>query len=199
MVNFIAEHPTYDRSLWILSQSNPLRRFCQRFVDPAHGDERLGGQAALPLFKLVFQSLVLVAIVGSLVVAALATPLYRRDYYLDNGFVRWNWFTVTEAGLASVFVAEFAVKVIADGFVFSPNAYALNLYNLVDFFVLATLLVNVITSLIGGLAVNRFTRALKAFRALRLINLWPSMRTTFYNVLIVGFARILDASVLAGE
>ena len=47
----------------------------------------------------------------------------------------------------------------------------------------------------GG--VSHFTRALKAFRALRLINLSSLMRDTFHAVMIAGAGYILDASILA--
>lgn len=62
---------------------------------------------------------------------------------------------------------------------------------------LLTVVINVTTTIASGTGISRFTRALKAFRALRLINLTPTMRETFYNVLIVGAGRILDASMLA--
>lgn len=94
-------------------------------------------------------------------------------------------------------MVEFLIKVVADGFIFSPNAYLLSVWNLLDFFVLVTLVVNIGTSLSSSsTAVNSFTRALKAFRALRLINLSSTMRTTFYNVMIVGASKIFDASIL---
>lgn len=88
------------------------------------------------------------------------------------------------------------MKVIADGFAFTPNAYLLSSWNALDLFVLCTLVVNVTTELavIGG--VSRFTRAIKAFRALRLINLSDLMRRTFSG-LVAGADRFIDASVLA--
>lgn len=98
--------------------------------------------------------------------------------------------------LGSIFVLEFLIKIIADGFIFSPNAYLLSVWNLLDFFVLVTLVVNVSASLADSAGVNSTIRALKAFRALRLINLSTNMRDTFYSVMILGASRILEASVL---
>lgn len=96
-----------------------------------------------------------------------------------------------------MFIIEFIIKIIADGFAFTPNAYLLSIWNLLDFFVLLTLIVNIGTSLsTGSAAVNSFTRSLKAFRALRLINLSSTMRDTFHSVMIVGASKIFDASVL---
>ncbi|SCV68841.1 BQ2448_962 [Microbotryum intermedium] len=194
---YIGEHPSYDKSLWLLSQKNPLRRMCQALVDPGYGEDRLFGRAPGRIHRFLFQWLIFITIVGSVVIAAIATPVYRRNYYLEVGDVRWPWFVLAECALGFIFVIEFLVKVIADGFLFGPNAYLRSAHNDLDFFVLITLLVNTVTALLAGPGLNRFTRSLKAFRALRLINLWPKLRETFYSVLIVGFSRILDASLLA--
>jgi hypothetical protein len=79
----------------------------------------------------------------------------------------------------------------------AQNAYLLSIWNGLDFFVLLTLIVNVVTGLVGGAGVNRFTRALNAFRALRLISTTSRIRESFYTVFIAGFGHILDASMLA--
>ena len=175
---FVAENPGYDRTLYVFSQDSKIRHFCQRLVDPSYGDERIKGRPASKWWKLAFNSIVLVAIIVSISIAAVATPLYRRNMFITDGDLRWNWPNLIEVAVGFVFVLEFLVKIVADGFLFSPNAYLLSLWNDIDFLVLLTLLVNIITSLAGGAGSNRFTRSLKAFRALRLINLWPTMRIT---------------------
>ena len=40
--NFIRKHLSYDKTFWILSQKDKLRRFCQRLVQPANGDRIFG-------------------------------------------------------------------------------------------------------------------------------------------------------------
>lgn len=193
---FIATHPSYDKSYFLFSNHNRFRRFCQSLVPSSHG-ERLFGRPVSPYRHKLFQILVFLGIVGSVVSAAIATPVYRRDYYAKYGLIRASWFSILEISLSSLFLAEFMVKTIADGLAFTPNAYVLSIWNSLDLFVLTTLLINVITELavIGG--VSRFTRALKAFRALRLINLSSLMRDTFHAVMIAGAGRILDASILS--
>ncbi|GEM06733.1 calcium channel subunit Cch1 [Rhodotorula toruloides] len=179
VAEFIEEHPTYDRSLFFFSQGSRIRRFFQSMVDPAYGDERINGRPPEKARRLVFQAVIFATIVASIAVAAIATPLYRRNYYLQQGEVRVAWYSLVEVALGAVFLAEFFIRIIADGLIYSPNAYLLSIWRNIDGFVLLTVLVNV------------------AFRALRLINLWPRMREAFYNVLIVGIGRIIDASVLA--
>lgn len=73
--DFIIAHPSYDRSLWIFSQTNPVRRFCQRLVDPAYGEERIRGRPAVPKRRLAFKFAIFFVICGSVVVAAIATPV----------------------------------------------------------------------------------------------------------------------------
>lgn len=191
----INTHPSYEKSLWIFSNTSTFRRVCQSFVPPSYG-ERLFGRQTGRVRKLIYQSLIFGAIAASVVVAGVATPLYRRQWYGQHGFRRDSWFSLTEVTLSVIFLIEFLVKVIADGFAFTPNAYLMSPWNALDLFVLLSLVVNVSTELavIGG--VSRFTRALKALRALRLINLSDLLRRAF-SALIAGAGRFVDVSVLA--
>jgi hypothetical protein len=193
--DFIMAHPSFDRSLWIFKQSNPVRKFCQACVDPAYGD-RIFGRPAQPLLRIATKAIVFAAIVASIAVAGVATPEYRKSYYEQHGFERGTWFDLVEVGLGTTFILEALVKIIADGFVFAPNAYLLSLWNVLDFLMLIALLVNLTTSLIyiGGL--SRVTRALKGFRALRLITLFSRLRDTLHAVMFAGALKILDASIL---
>ncbi|KAF8509855.1 Ion transport protein-domain-containing protein [Hysterangium stoloniferum] len=194
--DFIAAHPSYDKTFWLFSQNNTLRRMCQALVEPPNG-ERIFGRPASHTCHALFQFVLFLAVVGGIVVAAIATPLYRRNYYAEHGHVRVAWFVLAENSFVLVLLVEFIIKVIADGFIFTPNAYLLSIWNVADMIILIGLVVNAVTSLvfIGGL--TRLTRSLKALRALRFITLFDKMRSTFHSLLIVGFVRILDAGILA--
>ncbi|UZJ57456.1 hypothetical protein CBS101457_006776 [Exobasidium rhododendri] len=191
----INTHPSYEKSLWIFSNRNQFRRICQSFVPPSFG-ERLFGRQTGKIRQRIYQALIFSAIAASVAVAGVATPAYRREWYGKYGLRRDSWFSLTEVSLGIFFIIEFFVKVIADGFAFAPNAYLLSPWNALDLFVLLTLVINVSTELavIGG--VSRFTRALKAMRALRLINLSVLLRRAFSALLTSG-GRFFDASVLA--
>ncbi|KAL1701237.1 Ion transport protein-domain-containing protein [Schizophyllum commune] len=194
--DFIRDHPTYDKTFWLFSQKNPLRRWCQKVVEPANG-ERIFGQSPSPIAHPIFQLILLLAVAGGIAVEIVATPLYRRDYYAINGQIRGSWFDICEAAFGFTLVIEFCVKIIADGFLFTPNAYIRSIWNILDFFIMIGVLLNVITGLIfiGGL--SRFTRSLKALRVLRLVTLIEKMRSTFQSLIISGATRIFDAAVLA--
>ncbi|GAA95757.1 uncharacterized protein L969DRAFT_15676 [Mixia osmundae IAM 14324] len=192
----IEAYPTYDRSLCLFQHDNYIRRRCQAIVASPYGS-RLRGRPAKSRLRFIFDSIVFAAIVGSIAIGAVASPVFRRQYFVTHGTMRLAWFDRIEIGLGLIFFVEFLVKIVADGLVFTPNAYFRSIGNRIDCFVLLTLIVNVSTTLSGGAASNKFTRSLKAFRALRLINFSQTMRQTLVDVLITGIGRILDASLLA--
>ncbi|KAH8980165.1 Ion transport protein-domain-containing protein [Lactarius hatsudake] len=194
--DFIRDHPSYDKTFWIFSQKNVVRRFCQTIVRPAGGD-RIFGRAPSKIAHIIFQLVLLLTVIAGIVVESIATPVHRRKYYLEHGRVRGSWFDIAESTFGLTLLMEFVIKVVADGFMFTPNAYVRSIWNVLDFFIMAGLLVNVTTGLIfiGGL--SRFTRALKALRALKLITLIEKMRSTFESLIISGITRILDAALLA--
>ncbi|CAE6438713.1 unnamed protein product [Rhizoctonia solani] len=194
---FIRAHPTFDKTFWILSQQNPLRRFCQMLVTPSNGD-RIYGRPPSPVAQAIFQLVIMVVVISGIVIAAVATPVYRREYFRDRGGrIHLAWFDIAEATFGFILVLELIIKVVADGFIFTPNAYVLSVWNLVDLSILAALLSNVITSLIVIGGISRLTRSLKAFRALRLVTLAGRMRETFHSVMFAGANRIFEAGMLA--
>ncbi|KAI0031009.1 Ion transport protein-domain-containing protein [Vararia minispora EC-137] len=194
--DFIRNHPTYDKTLWIFSQKSALRRRCQAVVRPA-GGERIFGRAPSPAAHTIFQFVLLLTVIGGIVTEIIATPIYRQNYYITNGLMRGSWFDVSESVFGLLLVVEFAIKVIADGFAFTPNAYVRSIWNILDFIIMCGLLVNLTTGLVFIGSVSRFTRSLKALRALRLITLIEKMRSTFEDLLISGASRIIDAAMLA--
>ncbi|KAF8962909.1 high-affinity cell membrane calcium channel [Flammula alnicola] len=171
--DFIRDHPSYDKVFWVIGQKNWLRKVCQKVL------------------------ILLLTVVGGIVVEGIATPAYRRHYFQHFGLIRGAWFEIAEAAFGFTLFIEFIIKIIADGFVFTPNGYLRSIWNCLDFFIMIGIIVNVTTGLIfiGGL--SRFTRSLKALRALRLITLIDKMRNTFQTLIISGAIRILDAAVLA--
>ncbi|KAG6896194.1 hypothetical protein C0992_009767 [Termitomyces sp. T32_za158] len=194
--DFIRDHPTYDKTFWIFSQKNPLRRFCQKLVQPADG-ERIFGTPYSPIAHPIFQSILLLTVIAGIVTETIATPVFRRDYFMHHGAQIGAWFDVSETAFGFLLVVEFIIKIIADGFLFTPNAYVRSIWNVFDFIIMCGILVNMITGLIVIGGMSRFTRALKALRALRLITLIDKMRNTFQSLILSGAIRIFDAAMLA--
>jgi len=146
---------------------------------------------------MLFRLFLFGVVIAGLSVAGTATPYYRREHFLEHGFDNFAWFNYAEAAFGFVLVLEFAIKVIADGFVFTPNGYLLSLWNCVDFFIMLASIANIVDSLSVAGGLSRFTRASKAFRALKLITLVHTLRETFQSLIFAGALRILDAAMLA--
>ncbi|KAN0082765.1 hypothetical protein V8E55_008560 [Tylopilus felleus] len=166
----------------VFVQQSPLPtdhgpEFSQKIVYPS-GGERIFGTPPSDA-HMFFQFAIFLAVVGNVAAEVIATPLYRQVIF----------------GL--VLFLEFLIKIIADGFLFTPNAYVRSIWNILDFVIMVGVVVNVSFMLVfvGGL--SRFIRALKALQALRFTTLIKKMRKTFEDLILVGFVRILDAAVLA--
>ena len=97
-------------------------------------------------------------------------------------------------GFAAIFTLEALIKIIADGFFWTPNAFFRGSWGFIDGVVLVTLWINVITSLYKDGAVSRAVGAFKALRALRLLNVSDSARDTFHSVIVLGGWKVVSVS-----
>ena len=196
---YLQKHPRYNVALFIFQPSNSIRRLCQRIVGPGRGNQRIEGVDPLKPVWYTFSAFIYAAIVAMVLLACVSTPLYQRDYFKKHNhgvyFIR-NWFVWTDMGFAAVFTIEALIKVIADGFFWTPNAYFRGSWGFIDGLVLVTLWINVGTSLTeNGLAVSRAVGAFKALRALRLLNVSDSARDTFHSVIVIGGWKVISVSL----
>ena len=194
---YLARHPRYNVSLFMFGPNNPVRRFCQRIVGPGRGDQRIEGVDPYKPVWYSFSAFVYLAIVAMVLLACITTPLYQREYFERYALNFRTWFIWTDMGFAIFFTVEAAIKVIADGFFFTPNAYFRGTWGFIDGIVLVTLWINVITSLYQDDGVSRAVGAFKALRALRLLNVSDSARDTFYSVIILGGWKVISAAFVS--
>ncbi|KAI9303230.1 Ion transport protein-domain-containing protein [Cunninghamella echinulata] len=191
--DFLRAHPSYDQSLFFFSPRHPLRRLCQRLVPASYG-ERTFGTDPTPILKFIFLSIVISCVITNVVLTVYNSPVFQFNHRNDEKALLMlehaDWaFTI-------VFTVEFIVKIIADGFIMTPNAYLLNGWNLLDLFVLVTLYISNFGQFAASTGLERGFRAFKALRALRLINLLRPAKEMFTVILIQGLPLILDAAVL---
>jgi hypothetical protein len=191
--NYLVDHPNYNKSLYIFSPSHPVRKLCQRIVGPGRGHERVEGVDPYKPVWYAFSAFIYAAIVAMVVLACITTPLYQRDYFRTNR----NWFVYTDMGFAIIFSCEAAIKVVADGFFWTPNAYFRSSWGFIDGVVLVTLWINVGGSLKHDWSVSRAIGAFKALRALRLLNVSDSAKDTFHSVIIVGGWKVISAAAVS--
>lgn len=187
---YLARHPTYNNSLFIFTPRNPIRRACQRLVGPGRGSERFDGVEPNKIAWYTFSIIIYAAIVAMVVIACVTTPLYQKQYRERHPDITITWYIWADIVFAAIFLAEAAIKVIADGFLFAPNAYYRSSWGIIDSAVLITLLINVGTLLSQGGEISRAIGAVKALRALRLLNVSNSARDTFHSLIIVGWWKI---------
>ncbi|KAL1875306.1 hypothetical protein VTK73DRAFT_10203 [Phialemonium thermophilum] len=194
---YLARHPTYNNSLFLFKPKHPLRRLCQRLVGPGRGSERFDGVEPNKYAWYTFSAIIYAAIVAMVVLACITTPLYQKQYFTQHDFSLLNWFVWTDMAFAIVFTVEALIKIIADGFFWTPNAYFRSSWGIIDGVVLITLWINVITLFTNDGAVSRAVGAFKALRALRLLNISDSARQTFHSLIIVAGWKILSAAFVS--
>ncbi|KAI5955695.1 CCH1 [Candida jiufengensis] len=187
---FLKKNPRYNYVFYIMGPRHKIRRLCQRMVKPSFG-ERIDG---VPPYRPVSESLVVltfIATVGLVVLACYMTPIFRMKE------AHSNWIFWSEYTFAVVFTVEFIIKVLADGFIFTPNAYCRSSWNLIDLVVLISLWIEALAYLKNDGDLSRIVRGLKALRALRLLTISETAKSNFHNTMIAGFGKIINAAIIS--
>ncbi|KAF2221125.1 Ion transport protein-domain-containing protein, partial [Elsinoe ampelina] len=190
---YLKKHPDYNTSLYFFRPDHPVRRFCCQIVGPGRGGHRHQGPMPSAPVWYAFSAFIYCAIVAMVILACITTPLYQKEYFEANGFRRGNWFVWTDIAFAGLFTVEIVIKVIADGFFWTPNAYLRGSWGFIDGVVLISLWVNVFALLFDPGSGSRTIGAFKALRALRLLNVSDSARDTFHSVIVMGGWKVLSA------
>ncbi|KAI1005582.1 Calcium-channel protein [Podosphaera aphanis] len=191
---YLAKYPNYNTTLYLFKPNNPVRRLCQKMVGPGRGKERFDGIEPHRALWYTFSAIIYGAIVIMVLIACVTTPLHQKEYLATHDR---NWFMLSDLAFAILFTVEALIKVVADGFFWTPNAYFRSSWGLIDGIVLVTFWINVITSISNDGAVSRAVGAFKAFRALRLLNVSDSARNTFHSLIIVGGWKIVSAALVS--
>jgi hypothetical protein len=191
--DYLIKHPNYNKSLFIFRPEHPVRRLCQRIVGPGRGNQRVEGVDPYKPLWYAFSAFIYAAIVAMVLLACITTPLYQRQFFRTDR----NWFVYTDLSFAIVFTVEATIKVIADGFFWTPNAFFRSSWGFIDGIVLITLWISVGGSLKEDWNVSRAIGAFKALRALRLLNVSDSAKDTFHSVIIVGGWKVVAAAAVS--
>ncbi|KAH7080347.1 calcium-channel protein CCH1 [Paraphoma chrysanthemicola] len=194
---YLRNHPKYNVSLFIFKPDNPIRKICQRIVGPGRGGDRIEGLAPSVPVWYAFSAFIYAAIIAMVLLACVTTPLFQKEYFESHKFSVKNWFVWTDMGFAVLFSLEALIKVIADGFLWTPNAYFRGSWGAIDGVVLITLWVNIITSFYNDGQVTRTVGAFKALRALRLLNLSDSTRDHFHSLIVRGWWKLFSAAFVS--
>jgi hypothetical protein len=194
---YLTKYPNYNVSLFLFRPSNPIRLFCQRIVGPSRGDVRPDGLPPNTVLSFTFSIIIYCAIMAMVILACITTPLYQKEYFKRNGINSLNWFTLADTGFVVLFTLETIIKIIADGLIWTPNAYLRGSWGIIDCIVLISLWISVGSSLTKKDEISRAVGAFKALRALRLLNISGTAQDTFHSVVIVGGKKILSAAFVS--
>ncbi|PYI19350.1 hypothetical protein BO99DRAFT_443126 [Aspergillus violaceofuscus CBS 115571] len=191
--DYLMRHPSYNKSLFMFAPDNAVRKFCQRMVGPGRGTQRVEGVDPYKPVWFTFSAFIYAAIVAMVLLACITTPIYQSTHFQNNR----DWFTYTDMGFAILFTIEALIKVIADGFFWTPNAYFRSSWGFLDGIVLISLWISVGGSLYQDWGLTRAIGAFKALRALRLLNVSDSAKGTFHSVIIVGGWKVIAAAAVS--
>lgn len=191
---FLNDNPNYNNVFYIMKPQHKIRRFCQKVVKSSYG-ERIDG---VEPYKPVSESFVVamfIATIALVVTACYLTPLYRRDMFAIYGYYSWTFYL--ELAFVALFSVEFVIKILADGFIFTPNAYIRSSWNIIDLIVFISLWIEFIAFIKNNGALSRVVRGLKALRALRILTISETAKNNFHNTMISGFWKILSAAMIS--
>ncbi|GAV46856.1 hypothetical protein ZYGR_0A04540 [Zygosaccharomyces rouxii] len=205
-LEYLKMHPSFNYSYFILPPRHKFRRFCQRLVPPSVGRRTDGVQfyddgtdeygqkfyfrhIERDIFVLFLSIITLLLIVFSCYV----TPLRRMQ---ENMGV-WGWSTYIDVGFVCILSLEFLVKTVADGVLYTPNAYLRNPWNIIDFIVLVSMWINFIAFVKNNGDLSRIFRGLTALRALRCLTISNMARQTFNMVVFDGIRKIFEATFVS--
>ncbi|CAN6631355.1 calcium-channel protein Cch1p [Trichomonascus vanleenenianus] len=196
---YLQKNPNYDRSIYLFPQGNKLRRMCQNLVASSYGIRQAGAANPKPMVWNVFTGFMLVSTIGLVVTACINTPVYVFVEYgkIESDMSKLNWITFVDGVFVVVFTFEAFIKIVADGFFFTPNGYLRSDWNRIDFFVLLSLWINFCSEAFYNAYISRFVRCFEALRALRLLSITSTAQETFHSVIIVGFRKIIGAALIS--
>lgn len=97
----------------------------------------------------------------------------------------------------SIFLAEFILRLLADGGVLTPRAYFRSFWNVLDFLIIIFMMIDIFifTYIPDSQGASRFFRAARAARPLRIVNQFTSLKHVF-RILVKGWKNLLRGLVL---
>lgn len=191
---YLKENPRFNNVFYVMSPHHKIRRLCQRIVKSSYG-ERIDGVEPYKKVSELQVVFVFLATIALVVTACYFTPLYRVEMSEKHGLINPTFYV--SVGFICIFSIEFIIKVLADGLIFTPNAYLRSSWNFIDLIVLISLWVEFIAFFKDNGDLEKFVRGLTALRALRLLTISETAKNNFHNTIISGFWKIISAAIIS--
>ncbi|VDD75896.1 unnamed protein product [Mesocestoides corti] len=192
-------HPLFDRPLFTLGRQSRLRRFCSLVVSARHktsrsigaNDNNTGSIHKILGFITYLDWSMLTITILSCISMSLETP-HRR-------LMNTPQLQIGEYIFFVGMTIELALKILADGFIFTPNALLRDFGGFLDIFtyIVSLTFVSYLMRVekLGPGSVGQLFMVLRCLRPLRIFCLVPQMRRVVYE-LVRGFREILMVTVL---
>ena len=190
---WIKSDQNVDRSLFIFTNNNSIRKFCQLLTTPVK--PRIEGKQPSPKLLYFFNVFMFLASVVVVVLACYETPLYRKVNSFDD--LQNNWMIVPDIFFMVIFTIEFVIKIIADGWVFGERSYFKSVWNSLDFIVLTSFWITVSSTINNNYSSVITFGALKALRAFRLLTITNESQMVFHFAVVSAFFKIFSAAFVS--
>ncbi|XP_046849024.1 sodium leak channel non-selective protein-like [Xenia sp. Carnegie-2017] len=195
-------HPYFDFPLFLVPRDSQFRRWLQRIVHARY--EISGNNGEVQSKRLVINDALIKRVLSTQTYLEWAIILITFSSCIAMMFERDNYRTFSVPALKSfeyLFVVsttiELLIRVLADGFMFTPNAVIRNFGDVVDIsiYLIGVIYVCLSPENIPRLSPQQFLLILRALRPLRIINLIPKTKQVIQE-LFGGFKEILKVAVL---
>lgn len=167
-------------SLFLFSNRSRFRYYCKKLV----GSSNDGQAEKHNLFNWMVMACVLVSIL-MVILDEPSTRLIRKDTS------KQDIYDTIEVVLSVVFIVEVSIRIVADGFLLTPNAYLRNHWNQLD---LCVILLNIVTIFMSSEEAPRGLSTFRSLRILRLIRYFNGVRDIFV-ALFYAFPLMFDALI----
>ncbi|KAF0306035.1 Sodium leak channel non-selective protein [Amphibalanus amphitrite] len=194
-------HPYFDTPLFVIGRESRFRKVCQMIVnarynarqkDPVTGQERKvrykGFHNLLGLVTYLDWAMILITTVSC------ASMMFESPFFK----IQDNWqLQVSEYLFVVGMSIELALKVLADGLLFTPKSLIRDIGGLLDLFIYVVSLVFLMwmPTTVPPVSWEQLLLIVRCLRPLRIVYLVPHMRTVVRE-LCRGFKEILLVSVL---
>ncbi|KAK3812489.1 MAG: Ion transport protein-domain-containing protein [Linnemannia elongata] len=168
---FLEAHPMYDRALFILPSNNRFRQWCRRVVGPRTGRKIV----TMNWFNWAIFATILVSI-GVVIVD---DPLDRLKAKVTGVTTRLDILDDIDYATTIIFVVEQALRILADGFLFTPTGYLRDLWNVLDLGIVLMSCIKVFGQIDHLFSLSRAVRALACLRVIRLVRYFDGVSAMF--------------------
>ncbi|KAF9154776.1 calcium channel protein [Linnemannia schmuckeri] len=168
---FLEAHPMYDRALFILPSNNRFRQWCRRLVGPRTGRKIV----TMNWFNWAIFTTILVSI-GVVIVD---DPIDRLKAKMTGDTTRLDILDDIDYGTTIIFVVEQALRILADGFLFTPTGYLRDLWNVLDLGIVLMSCIKVFGQIDHLFSLTRAVRALACLRVIRLVRYFEGVSAMF--------------------